>query len=222
MRYNRNQLAKNADAGTRTRPLLEPGEFNAVQPQPTRQEPETRKEVCRRVNQPGPPPVSHDVTGGFEEAFDELYGRAFGLARRLLGDAAAAEDVAAEALARAYSHWTRLEGLPHRDGWVLRVTANLAIDHLRRKSPAITPQQASGAEDAVALRLALAAALALLPRRQRQAVSLRYLGDLSDSSVASALGISPGSVKTHVHRGLAALRATMGRDLEELVLHVHE
>ena len=57
------------------------------------------------------------------------------------------------------------------------------------------------------LRIALVAALGSLPRRQRQAVALRYLGDLSDGEVAVALGISVGSVKTHIHRGLGALRS---------------
>jgi RNA polymerase sigma factor (sigma-70 family) len=153
----------------------------------------------------------------FDEAFDELFGRALRLARHLLGDAGAAEDVAAEALARAYANWPRLQRLPHRDGWVLKVTANLSIDRLRRQPPVVAPSVSANAEDAVVLRLALAGALAALPRRQRQAVTLRYLGDLRDREVASALGISLGSVKTHVHRGLAALRVTMGRDIEEVV-----
>lgn len=157
------------------------------------------------------------MTGGFESAFDELFPRAFSLARRLLGDAAAAEDVAAEALARAYAQWPRVADLPYRDGWVLRVAANLAVDRLRRRPPVFAPAPVPDALDAVALRLALSAALQALPRRQRQAVSLRYLGDLSDGEVADALGISLGSVKTHVHRGLAALRMSLGRGLEEVV-----
>jgi RNA polymerase sigma factor (sigma-70 family) len=120
-------------------------------------------------------------------------------------------------MVRAYANWAKVEGLPHRDGWVLRVAANLAVDRLRRHPPMVAAGATIDAQDAVALRLALSAALAALPRRQRQAVTLRYLGDLSDGEVATALGISLGSVKTHVHRGLAALRLTMGRDIEEVV-----
>jgi RNA polymerase sigma factor (sigma-70 family) len=52
----------------------------------------------------------------------------------------------------------------------------------------------------------LNAALAELPRRQREVVVLRYVGDFSEAQVASALGISPGAVKQHASRGLAALR----------------
>ena len=162
----------------------------------------------------------------FEEAFDELFPRAYRLARRLLGDAAAAEDIAAEALARAYARWSRVGSLPWRDGWVLRVASNLAIDVLRRQAAAPEPALAHSAsafafagpeDDLVALRLALAAALPRLPKRQRQAVTLRYLAGLTDAEVAEALGISAGSVKTHIHRGLAALRGRLGPGFEEVV-----
>ena len=154
---------------------------------------------------------------GFDEAFDELFPRAVRLATRLLGNRAAAEDVAAEAMARAYARWSKVSRLPYRDGWVLKVATNLAIDRLRRRPPEVAPAPADEFEEAVHLRLALNAALLSLAPRQRQAVSLRYLGGLSDKEVAQALGISLGSVKTHIHRGLHGLRARMGAGLEEVV-----
>ena len=49
------------------------------------------------------------------------------------------------------------------------------------------------------------AALRTLPDRQREVLALRYYMDLSEAEIAVTLGISPGSVKTHAHRGLAAL-----------------
>ena len=155
--------------------------------------------------------------GSFEAAFDELFPRAVRLATRLLGDRAAAEDVAAEALARAYARWPKVGGLPYRDGWVLKVATNLAIDRLRRRPLNLTPPPAEVFEDAVHVRLALTAALLTLAPRQRQAVALRYLGGLSDKEVALALGISLGSVKTHIHRGLNGLRSRLGAGLEEVV-----
>ena len=155
--------------------------------------------------------------GSFEAAFDELFPRAVRLATRLLGDRAAAEDVAAEALARAYARWPKVGGLPYRDGWVLKVATNLAIDRLRRRPLDLTPPPAEVFEDAVHVRLALNAALLTLAPRQRQAVALRYLGGLSDKEVALALGISLGSVKTHIHRGLNGLRSRLGAGLEEVV-----
>ena len=153
---------------------------------------------------------------GFEEAFDELFPRAVRLAHRLLGDRAAAEDVAAEAMARAYARWPKVSVLPYRDGWLLKVATNLAIDRLRRRPPEVWPSVAADFEDGVELRLALNAALLTLAPRQREAVALRYLGGLSDREVALALGISLGSVKTHIHRGLKGLRSRLGAGLEEV------
>jgi RNA polymerase sigma factor (sigma-70 family) len=49
------------------------------------------------------------------------------------------------------------------------------------------------------------AALRTLPDRQREVLALRYYMDLSEAEIAVTLGISPGSVKTHAHRGLATL-----------------
>ena len=154
---------------------------------------------------------------GFDEAFDELFPRAVRLGTRLLGDRAAAEDVAAEALARAYARWSKVAGLSYRDGWVLKVATNLAIDRLRRRPPDVAPARRDAFEDAVELRMALNAALLTLAPRQREAVALRYLAGLSDREVAQALGISLGSVKTHIHRGLNGLRARLGTGLEEVV-----
>ena len=150
---------------------------------------------------------------GFTDAFRDLYPRAFGLAYRMLGNRAAAEDIAAETMARAYVRWDRLDP-DRRAGWILRVTSNQAIDLLRRKGHTLQPGVID-LEDGTALRIALAAALAQLPRRQRESVALRYLSDLSELETAAALGIGVGSVKTHTHRGLASLRAKFGGTFEE-------
>jgi RNA polymerase sigma factor (sigma-70 family) len=56
----------------------------------------------------------------------------------------------------------------------------------------------------------LVAALQRLPRRQREVLTLRYYLDLSEAQIADALSISSGSVKTHAHRGLIALRSEVG------------
>jgi RNA polymerase sigma-70 factor (sigma-E family) len=148
----------------------------------------------------------------FETAFDSLFPRARRLAFRILGDGAAAEDVAAEAMARTCLRWSKVRDLPWLDAWVLRVATNLALDSVKRRRPPAAPvESADGAEHAV-LRMAMVEALHALPRRQREVLALRYLSDLSETDVAASLGISPGSVKTHTSRGLAALRARLGDD----------
>ena len=153
-----------------------------------------------------------DGDDGFEEAFDALFASARAVARRLVGPGAAADDVAAEALARAYARWPKVRDLHYRDAWVMRVTANVALDTLRRARrpiPVAERRDTDTADDAVT-RLALAEALRRLPRRQRDVVVLRYLADLSEADVAESLGVSAGTVKQHAHRALDALRRALG------------
>jgi RNA polymerase sigma-70 factor (sigma-E family) len=143
--------------------------------------------------------------GGFELAFDGLYRLAYRLAFRILGDRGDAEDVAQEALARASVRWSRLQDRP--EGWVTRVASNLAIDRYRRRRR--PPPRMTGPVGLVDPYLGergdLVAALRRLPRRQREAVVLRYLGDLSEAQVALEMGCSVGAVKSHGARGLSSL-----------------
>ena len=153
----------------------------------------------------------------FEAAYRELFPRAATLAWRLLGNRTAAEDVAAEALARTYAHWHKVRNLPHRDGWVLRVATNLAIDTARKRPvvverPSIEPLDAA---EAATLRLALLGALRTLPKQQRHAIALRYLTGLPEGEVADVLGVSAGTASTHLRRGLDALRRRLGKDFRE-------
>jgi RNA polymerase sigma-70 factor (ECF subfamily) len=152
----------------------------------------------------------------FDAAFRELFRPAFRVAYRILGNVADAEDAAAEALARACVRWRRVSVLSYRDAWVMRVAANVAVDmsRQRRTLPALSEVLASG-QDGVVERVALAAALQALSRRQREVVALRYLGGLPEAEVATTLGISVNSVKTHSLRGLTALRSRLGPDFKE-------
>lgn len=157
-----------------------------------------------------------DRESDFDSFFRAVLPRAIGVARRITGDRAMAEDVAVEALARAHVRWHRVAPLPWRDAWVLRVAAREALRHLPRDAPQQTLPESPDSGDLIALRMALVAALRRLPARQREAIALRYLCDFSEADVAHALGISTGTVKTHLHRGIATLRTTTGTDLEDL------
>lgn len=141
---------------------------------------------------------------GFDDAYVVLFTSADRVALRILGDPAAAEDVAAETMARALVAWGRIHG--YADRWVLRVATNLAIDAIRRRRHLATAQVVVPAEDAVLRRIDLLVALRRLPRRQAQVVVLRYLVGLGDGEIAQTLGVSNETVKTHLERGLEALR----------------
>jgi RNA polymerase sigma-70 factor (sigma-E family) len=150
----------------------------------------------------------------FEVAFDHLFARAYRHARRLVGDPTLAEDLAAEALARTYRHWRRVSAYDHLDAWVLRVVTNLAIDAQASRGARAVDATPPSPEDGVVLRLALAQALRALPARQRDAVVLRYLVDMTEADVAATLGIAPGTVKSHLHRAIERLRRALGSDLD--------
>ena len=141
---------------------------------------------------------------------------AFAVAYRILRNAADAEDIAQEAVTRTAVRWRRVRDYP--EAFVQRVATNLAIGLLRRSATASrhNAEQRSDARSdprhddlPVADRLDLAHAIARLPRRQREVVTLRYLADLPERDVASILGVSPGSVKQHATRGLSSLRSAL-------------
>jgi RNA polymerase sigma-70 factor (sigma-E family) len=151
----------------------------------------------------------------FEEVFPVLIRDAYRVAYRLLGDRSEAEDVAQEACARTYSKWGSVRD--HAEPWCVRVASNLALDVLRARTRSFkrnerlkthTTMMTTHATDD---RIDLYAALERLPRRQRETVVLRYLGDLSEAQTADLIGCSVGSVKTHASRGLAALKEVITR-----------
>ncbi len=157
----------------------------------------------------------------FEALFDESFERCEAAARRIVRDPALAEDLAAEAFARAWARWWWLRRQPAPVGWLVRVTTNLALDAVRRgPAPMGALAHPPTLEETVVLHNALVAALGALPDRQRAAVVLRYLADLPEAEVASAMGVSAGSVKTHLHRGLARLQSTLHLDEPELEAHL--
>ena len=170
-----------------------------------------------------PPSVDAD----FVAFFTTMLPKAVATARRITGDRASAEDAAAEGLARAYVRWSKLRTVSYREAWVLRVTANQAIGMyrtrtrragiLRRQPHPETPAGETGGAGWDA-RDRLVGSIRRLPRRQRDVVALRYFSDMSTEQVAAALGISTGSVKTHLHRAMHTLRQRLDTDTFEGML----
>jgi RNA polymerase sigma-70 factor (ECF subfamily) len=149
----------------------------------------------------------------FEETYVELFVRAQRVAARILGDRTEAEDVAAETMVKAMGSWPRMR--TYCAPWVTRVATNLAIDIVRRREAAPDDQLAAAVNVDGTDRMALLGGLRTLPARQRQALVLRYVVDLSASDTAEVMGLSAGTVKTHLQRGLAALRLQFGDEFKE-------
>ena len=93
----------------------------------------------------------------------------------------------------------------------------VVVDRQARRDAARPAPAAPGPEDLTLLderRGQVLAALARLPRRQREVVSLRYYLDLPVAEVADLLGLAPGTVKSHASRGAAALRDSLAELME--------
>ena len=154
--------------------------------------------------------VDEAVPAGFEACFRRVYPQARSVALRITGSMPEAEDAAAEAFARALVDWRRVGDLPHLDAWLVRVTTNAALDAVRRRRRPASALAPDATEDDAALRMTMVAALAALPRRQREAIVLRHMAGYSERDVAAALGVSTNTVKKHLQRGMEHLRRSFG------------
>ncbi len=139
----------------------------------------------------------------------------------LTGDWHAAEDLAQASLVKLYRVWPRLEGAADPDAYLRRIMINTQRSwwraRWRRETPAaVLPERPSGEDiaDRHALGALVRQALARLPRQQRAVLVLRYCEDLPEAEVAGLLGCTAGTVKTHAHRGLRALRDLLGGEFD--------
>lgn len=148
------------------------------------------------------------VDVGFVDRFAELHRAAYRAAFAVLGRRADAQDCAQEALARALVRWRTVA--PYAPAWVARVSTNLAIDRTRREAKLGAAVELASIDPMRDRRRDLVVALRALPKRQREAVVLRYLADLPEADAASAMGCSVGTIKSATSRGLAALRTQLG------------
>jgi RNA polymerase sigma-70 factor (ECF subfamily) len=124
-------------------------------------------------------------------------------------DADAAADAAQEAMLRAFTRWETLSG-QRPAAWVRTVALNLCRSRWRRLQRDLRLAPRAFTVEAVpeVRDPDLLAALGDLPRRQREAVALRYWADLSVEECASMMGVSPGSVSQHLARARKALRTS--------------
>lgn len=182
--------------------------------------------------------LAADLDGTFEALVRAHADRLYGIALRLTGDGRDAEEIAQDALVRAYRALSGYEAEQIRSlrirPWLAAIAVNLTRNRRRRvadRQPSLSLDAAgpgtdpaappSDAPEALAVRRAererWAAALACLPDRYRVPLVLRHVDDLSYEEMAEALGRPEGTLRAQVHRGLALLRAAWdAADREEL------
>jgi RNA polymerase sigma factor (sigma-70 family) len=144
------------------------------------------------------------------------------LARLFVDDRDAAEDIVQEAFLRLARHAGKIDAVERAPAYLRSIVLNLARDHNRRGLVSLRHYPTSGREvdvnlDAVGDQLvrsedhrSVIEAVRDLPARQRDCITLRYFEELSIERIASTLGVSVNSVKTHLRRAMVALDRVLG------------
>ena len=157
----------------------------------------------------------------FDAVYQQMWWPMVRLATGLV-DAASAEDIVQDAFAALYRHWSDMRDPRAAAGYLRTSVVNGSRSALRRRMTARKHQldmwdEHEESADHTTLLSAehdlVRHALAGLPERQREVLTLRYLTDLSDTDIAAATGLSPVGVRSASSRGLAALRAALGGQL---------
>ncbi len=181
--------------------------------------------------------LARDLDAAFETLVRGHVDRCFAIALRVLGNPHDAEEVAQDALVRAYRAMAdypadRIRELRLRP-WLATIVVNLCRNRTRRHAPPTTPlaplvevgaepraaadEEPANVADRAEDRERLASLLASLPDRYRIPIVLRHVDDLSYAELSEVLGRPEGTLKAQVSRGLAMLRAAAaGTELEEL------
>lgn len=152
----------------------------------------------------------------FDSFFRREYPRMVAVAYAISGSRWAAEELAQEACLRAFKSWSSVSRYDKPGAWLRRVTINLSNSLLRRRLSEVKALQRSLTGSAAVIdphpeeEAEFWAQVAGLPRRQREAVVLHYVDDMSTVDIADVLGISESSVRTHLQRG----RETLARKVD--------
>ena len=170
------------------------------------------------------PRRASELDAEFVDVVDEHGSMVLSIATRI-GDIASAEEIAQETFLRAYralvggsTDWSEVDVRP----WLATITLNLVRNEARRRRRKPTRSLSRRAEEDAVDRTSaedhvirdsvdprLVRSLERLPAAQREAVVLRHVIGLSTAETAAAMGCPAGTVKSHVSRGLAALRRSM-------------
>lgn len=149
--------------------------------------------------------------------YDRFYRRELpamvALAAAITGSTVAAEDLAQEALLRAYRNWDRVGTYDKPGAWLRRVTVNLALSTRKRMTAELRARLRLAGPTALQPHPSdhdhVWSAVARLPGNQRAAVALHYLEDRSVADIAEILDCSPSTARVHLHRGRAALASLL-------------
>ncbi|HEX4092972.1 MAG TPA: SigE family RNA polymerase sigma factor [Trebonia sp.] len=159
-------------------------------------------------------------SAGFAEFYQATRDDCLRVVFASVGDRPTAEDLVAEAFARAWARWRTVSQHPAPTAWVVRTALNARVSWWRRHRREVElPQSGTplldGAFDREPVDRTLMATLLRLPARQREVVALRIFLDLDTGQTARTLGIAPGTVTAHLARAMATLREELSGAMEQ-------
>lgn|SRR5690242_703207 len=162
---------------------------------------------------------AYDASLAFETFYTQEIRGLVALAAGLCGRSQA-EDIAQEAMLVTCRRWRDVGRRDHPEAFARRVCSNLAVSAFRRRlvearalvrlTDRSWRQEQAEPEQVDEFWVNVAS----LPRRQAQAIALRYVYGLEVGEIADTLGVSVGSAKVHLHRGRRALAAKLGIEEE--------
>lgn len=147
----------------------------------------------------------------YESARDDCLRTVFACTR----DLPLAEDLVAEAFARAWAGWRRVRSHPKPRAWIVKTALNANVTAWRRHHRELQWLHRAGQEleaihsPATNIDVDLLEAIHRLPERQRQVLALRVFLDLDTATTAEILSIAPGTASAHLARAIAHLRAEL-------------
>lgn len=158
-----------------------------------------------------------DADSAFGWLFRDEYAQIVRTAYLMLGDRAAAEDVAQEAFIRLYARWRRISRYERPGAWVRRVAIRLASRSLRAGRRTVLQAEVEGsARPEPVSDPDLRRAVLGLPASQRAAVVLHYFEDRPVAEVAEILNCATSTAKVHLHRARKRLAEVLGEEVTDV------
>lgn len=148
----------------------------------------------------------------FEDWYRELHPQLVAVVVASFGDLSLAREAADEACVRAFEKWDDVSSMASPNGWAVKVAINVAKRRLRRRAAERTLLRRTAFEEVSGPAGELWHVVNELPPRQREAVALRQITQMTETEIAQVMGISRGGVSSTLRAAHSALLVTLTSD----------
>jgi RNA polymerase sigma-70 factor (ECF subfamily) len=151
---------------------------------------------------------------GFDHWYRQLHPVLLSSLSVVAGDPDEAREATDEAFARAFERWPRVKGMASPAGWVFRTALNVVKRRARRQGleRRLLGRVAPEVESPLGWSVEVLDAVRALPERERIAIALRYVADLSTTQMAEVMGIAPGTVGSTLSAGRRRMAIALADD----------